>query len=225
MTALAQIPRKERPRERLMQLGDEALSLPELLAICLGSGQKGMSVLSLAHALLARFQSLTNLFDAPVEALMEVKGIGQAKAIQLKAIFALAKRIPCQAGLPKYPMQTPRDAYHFIAPKLQRQSQELLAVMLRDAKGNIFYDEILSKGTLNHVLVHPREIFHLAIERRACSVIIAHNHPSGDATPSKSDLELTYLLVSSGKVLGIPLDDHLIIGNHTYTSLREENLL
>ena len=225
MATLAQIPKEERPRERFLHLGDEALSLTELLAICLGNGRKGCSVLSLAEELLARFGSLANLCEASVQALTEVKGIGLSKAIQLKAVLALTKRIHKVAGKAKYPVSSHEDVYHFIAPKLQKEQRELFAVMIRDVKGNIVHDEILAVGTLTEVLIHPREIFHLAMHHRAYSIIVAHNHPSGDPTPSKVDIELTKLLKTSGKFLGIPLDDHLIIGQFSYVSLREEGLL
>lgn len=225
MTALAQIPKEERPRERLLQQGSDALSLIELLAICLGSGRRGVSVIHLAEELLARFGSLSNLFDASVQALIEVKGIGMAKAIQLKATFALAKRINYLAYRPKYPVYSPDDLYAYIGPKLRDKKQECVAIMLRDAQGNLFHDEILGVGTLTQVIIHPREVFHHALHRRAASLALAHNHPSGDPTPSLADIELTKLLTTSGRLLGIPLDDHLIIGSSSYTSLWKEGFI
>ena len=221
MTALAQIPKEERPRERLMQRGCNALSLTELLAICLGSGRKGTSVLVLAEELLAHFGGLSELLGASVEALMEVKGIGVAKAIQLKAIFALAKRSNMLGGAAKFPVHGPEDVYTFIVPQLEKEKRELAILMMRDVKGAIFHSEMIGMGTLSEVLIHPREVFHEALERRAYSVILAHNHPSGDPLPSKADIELTKLLVSAGKLLGIPFDDHLIIGHHSYISMWE----
>ncbi len=225
MTALAQIPKEERPRERLLQQGSDALSLIELLAICLGSGRRGVSVISLAEELLARFGSLSNLFDASVQSLIEVKGIGMAKAIQLKATFALAKRINYLAYRPKYPVYGPDDLHAYIGPKLRDKKQECVAIMLRDARGNLFHDEILGIGTLTQVIIHPREIFHHALCHRAASLAIAHNHPSGNHSPSVADIELTKLLASSGRLLGIPLDDHLIIGSSSYTSLWKEGVI
>lgn len=218
---LAQIPREERPRERLIRHGSEALSQTELLAICLGSGRRGTSVIHLAEELLARFGTLPTLFDASVQALTEVKGIGLAKAIQLKATFALAKRLNFQAFKTKYPIRSSRDLYNCIGPKLQGKKQEHVAIMYRDAQGSLFHDEILGIGTLNEVLIHPREVFHHALHHRAASIALAHNHPSGDPTPSGADIELTKLLSTSGRLLGIPLYDHLIIGAHGFTSLRD----
>ncbi|MCB1084646.1 MAG: DNA repair protein RadC [Chlamydiia bacterium] len=225
MTTLTRIPKEERPRERLLHWGSDALSLTELLAICLGSGRKGHSVLSLAEELLTRFGSLQQLFSASIEALTEVKGIGMAKAIQLKATFALAKRITRVAGRAKYPVETPEDAYIFIASELARAPQETMAVMLRNVKGEIFKHEILGVGTVSEVLIHPREIFHVALAHRAYSMIIAHNHPTGDASPSTADIELTKFLCSAGNVIGVPLDDHLIIGRFNYTSLWESGFV
>jgi DNA repair protein RadC len=221
MTALAKVPKEERPRERLLYFGENALSLTELLAICLGSGRKGFSVLRLAEELLAKFGGLMPLIEAPIEALTEVKGIGQAKAIQLKAIFALAKRSQTLGGGAKFPIRSAEDAYIFIRPRLEHEKKELAYLMLRDVKGTLFHAEMFGMGTLSEVLIHPRELFHEALKRRAFSVILAHNHPSGDPTPSQTDIELTKLLVSAGRLLGIPLDDHLIVGRYSYTSMYE----
>ncbi len=222
MTSIAQIPREERPRERLLYRGSDALSLAELLAICLGNGHRGTSALTLAQKLLGYFGSLSALFEASIETLTQMKGVGPAKAIQLKAVFALAKRLNAVAGKGKYPVSCPKDIYTFIAPEIRGETQEVVALMLRDVKGRIFHHEILGKGTLNGVIVHPREVFNRALQRHAYSIVLAHNHPSGDPTPSQADLEVTRLLVSSGRLLGIPLDDHLIIGRVSYISLWEE---
>lgn len=225
MTAIANIPKEDRPRERLLYFGDGALSLTELLAICLGSGRKGFSVLRLAEELLATFGGLGSLLEAPVQALTNIKGIGPAKAIQLKAIFALAKRSQALGCGTKFPVATAEDAYTFIRPRLEKEKKELAYLLLRDSKGAIFHTELVAMGTLTEVLIHPREIFFEALSRRAFSMILAHNHPSGDCTPSKTDIELTYVLASSGKLLGIPLDDHLIIGHSTFTSMFERGYI
>ena len=225
MTMLAHIPIEERPRERFLKEGGEALSLTELLAICLGSGRRGVSVLRVAEELLSRFGTLSSLFEASTEALTEVKGIGRAKAIQLQAIFAIAKRLNALAYRSKYPIRSSYDLYLYIAPKLKDRKQECVAIMLRDSQGNLFQDAILGVGTLNQVIIHPREVFHHALHHRAASLVLAHNHPSGDPKPSRADIELTKLLLKSGELLGIPLDDHLIIGSHSYVSLRDEGYL
>jgi len=156
---------------------------------------------------------------------MEVKGIGVAKAIQLKAVFALAKRFQRRPGAAKYSVQSPRDAYDLIAPYLEEEKQEKLALLLRNVKGEIFHHEIISCGTLSEVLVHPREVFHHVLLHHAYSFILVHNHPSGRPAPSKCDVELTKLLQTSGNLMGIRLDDHLIIGRHSFVSLWEKRII
>lgn len=222
---LTQIPKEERPRERLLLKGAEALSLTELLAICLRTGSHGQSAVTLAEILLRHFGDLSTLLETSVESLMEVKGVGMAKAVQLKAIFALARRLNRKGGRAKCPIHTPKDAYTLIAPELENEKREVLAILLRDVKGRVFHHEIISIGSLAEVLVHPREIFHHALCHRAFSLILVHNHPSGDPTPSKADIELTRLLMTSGNLLGIRLDDHLIVGHHTFVSLWETGLI
>ena len=225
MTSLAKLPAQERPRERLLSLGTEALSLTELLAICLGSGRQGQSVLHLAEELLSTFGSLSNLLEASVSQLTEVKGIGETKAIQLKAIFALAKRIQRRAGAAKFSVKSPADAYHLIAPYLEDEKQEKVALLFRNVKGEIFHHEVIACGTLSEVLVHPREVFHHVLMHRAYSFIMVHNHPSGHPAPSKSDIELTRLVETSGRLMGIRLDDHLIVGKRAFVSLWEKGVI
>ncbi|WP_420421059.1 RadC family protein [Simkania sp.] len=225
MTSLTKLPPQERPRERLLSLGGDALSLTELLAICLGSGRQGHSVLHLAEELIATFGSLPNLLEASVSQLTEVKGIGQAKALQLKAIFALAKRFQRRGGIAKFPVKCPKDAYDLIASYLEDEKQEKVALLFRNVKGEIFHHEIIASGTLSEVLVHPREVFHHVLMHRAFSFILVHNHPSGNPAPSKCDIELTRLVETSGRLMGIRLDDHLIIGKGAFVSLWEKGAL
>ena len=222
---LTQIPKEDRPRERLLLRGGEALSLTDLLAICLRTGSKGQSAVTLAETLLRHFGHLSALLEASVESLIEVKGVGMAKAVQLKAVFALARRLTRKGGGAKCPIRTPKDAYTLIAPEIQDEKREVLALLLRDVKGRVFHHEIISIGSLSEVLVHPREVFHHALYHRAFSLILVHNHPSGDPSPSQADIELTKLLVTSGNLLGIRLDDHLIVGHHAYLSLWEVGLI
>ena len=223
--ALHSIPKEERPRERFLVSGADALSLTELLAICIGSGRKGKSVLSLAEDLLAHFGTLSALVEASIEELTEVKGIGVAKAVQLKSILALSKRYKQKGGRAKYLVSCPDDVYALIGPEIRDKKREVLALMMRDIKGYVFHHEIISVGTLSQVIVHPREIFHQALYHRAFSLIIAHNHPSGDCSPSTKDIELTKLLFDSGKLLGLRLDDHLVIGRYAYTSLWDQGVI
>jgi DNA repair protein RadC len=221
---LKSLPLEERPRERLLQCGTDALSLSELFAIVLGSGTQGKSVLELAKELLAHFGNVERLFDASVVELMQIKGIGQAKAIQLKAIFGIV--LKCRKPFSsKAPISSHQEAYEIAKGEIQHYKQEVLLVLLRDVRGCLIHREQVAVGTLSQVLAHPREIFYPAVRYKAHSFILAHNHPSGDPTPSNADLELTRCLVHSSRVMGIALDDHLIIGSEKYISLHERGYI
>lgn len=214
---LKSLPPQERPRERLVRYGTEGLSSIELLAILLGSGTQSRSVLELAADLLGHFGSVSALAEATVTELMQVKGIGEAKAIQVKAAFGLHGRIEqkCQGEL----IDTPEKIYNLIRAELEGQKIEMLMVILRDVRRRCLHREVISKGTLTELLLHPREIFHLAIRHRAHSLVVAHNHPSGEPTPSKRDLEMTQMLIAVGKVVGIELADHIIVGRASFYSI------
>jgi DNA repair protein RadC len=206
-----------------MRYGCDALSSIELLAILLGSGTQQRSVLQLAADLLGHFGTLHALAEASLEELQQVRGIGQAKAIQLKAVFGLLLRVEVKKqGIL---LDSPESVYELVSGELSRQKVEMLMVVLRDVRKCYIHREIVSKGTLTELLMHPREIFHLAIRHRAHSVIVAHNHPSGDPTPSTRDLEITQLLVSAGKIMGIELSDHIVIGWESFTSFYKRGLL
>lgn len=225
MPDLHDLPQDERPRERLLSKGVDALSLTELLALSLRSGYKGRSVLSLAEELLTVFGGVTELTEASLQELTTIRGIGIAKAAQMKGIFSLAKRLAKKGGKAKCCIRSPQDVYSLIEEHFIEKKQEIVVVLFRDARGFVFHDEIVAIGILSEVLIHPRELFRLAIRHCAYSIILAHNHPSGDPTPSKQDLELTKLLAASGSLLGIPLDDHLIFGRGSYTSLWERGIM
>lgn len=221
---LKALPIEERPRERLIQQGIDALSLTELFAIVLGHGTQGKSVLDLAKELLVHFGSLDKLFDASITELMQIKGIGRAKAVQLKAVFGIVlkcRRSPLSPGA----IISHEEAYRIAKGEIEHYKQEVLLVLLRDVKGCLIHQEQVARGTLTQVLAHPREIFYPAVRHKAYSFILAHNHPSGDPTPSHADLELTRALIQSSRVMGIGLDDHLIIGKDSYISLREKGYL
>ncbi len=225
MPKIREMPLEERPRERLISLGPDALSLAELLAILLTTGTEGKPVLELAQELLAHFGSLSALLDASLEELRQIRGIGKAKALQLQAAFALARRAAGPLAKGRVSVKSPADAYSVMKGMLQEEKQEVLLVLLRDVKGCAFACEKVAVGTLSNVLAHPREIFYPAVRHKAYSLILAHNHPSGDPTPSKADLQLTQQLGVSGNVMGIALDDHLIVGSGGYISLYERGLL
>ncbi len=220
--ALRNLPSEDRPRERLLKGGAESLSLSELLAILLSTGTKGKSSLLLAQEVLARFGSLSGLLEASIAELEEIKGIGSAKAISLKAALEIASRATGTDRAEKPPARTSNEIYALVKDCLGNAKQEMLMVVLRDVKGRAIHQELIGIGTLSEVLVHPREVFYPAVRHKAHSLVVVHNHPSGDPTPSKADIDLTAVLVQSGRVMGINLADHLIVGAGKYTSLRQE---
>ena len=224
-THLKALPEEERPRERLVRDGVDSLSHAELIAIVLGSGTQGKSVLDLSQEILENFGGLEKLLDASVVELMGIKGIGEAKAIQLKAVFGIALKCRMPLSLRKAPIASAREAFELAQAKIAHIPQEVLLVILRDVRGSLIHTELVSIGTLSQVLVHPREVFYPAVRHKAHSIIIAHNHPSGDPTPSKSDLELTKALIEASRVMSIGFDDHLIICRDRFVSLREVGCL
>ncbi len=205
-----------------MRDGIEALSMQELLAILLCTGTKGKSVLILAQELLLRFSGMQGLLEASIEELMQIKGIGRAKAILLKAAFGIALRTTKSQFEPLSVIDTPQRAYKYAMSEIGHLDKEALLVILRDVRGRAIHHEVVAIGTLSEVLVHPREVFRPAVRHHAFSFIVAHNHPSGDPTPSFADIEMTRHLLRSSKIMGIVLDDHLIVAKDGYTSLREK---
>lgn len=219
--SIQHLPSAERPRERLMRHGPETLSAAELVAIVLGSGTKTTPVLQLAQEIVGRFGTLQKLAEATIEELCQIRGVGTAKAIQLRAAFNLGLRASKQAITPKYRIEHPVHAYHLVKDELQYEKRELFVVILQDAKGCVIGHHTVAIGTLTHAPVHPREVFYPAIRHKAASIILVHNHPSGDLTPSKQDEILTTKLIEVGRIVGIPVNDHLIISERGYVSLRQ----
>ncbi len=218
---LKALPLNERPRERLVNHGADVLSSSELIAILLGSGTKGKSVLVLSSELLSHFGSLSRLLDASVEDICQVKGLGKAKAVQLKAALTLAYRVYREKTPIKELLNTPLKAYLWVRDFVVHEKKEVFGVILLDARGSAIRWELVSVGTLTQTVVHPREVFYPAIRHLAASIILVHNHPSGDPTPSAEDRHLTRQLISVSQSMMIPIRDHLIIGKRGYTSLRE----
>lgn len=219
--SVLKLPEAERPRERLMRCGPETLSAAELIAIILGSGTKSAPVLQLAQQIVARFGCLQKLSGATIEELCQIKGVGIAKAIQLRAAFNLGLRASRQIISPKYKVEHPVHAYHLVKDELISEKRELFVVILQDVKGCVISHHIVAIGTLTHAPVHPREVFYPAIRHKAASLILVHNHPSGDLTPSKQDYDLTKKLIEAGRLVGIPVNDHLIVSEQGYLSLRQ----
>ncbi len=217
---IQQIPEADRPRERLMHYGPDIMSTAELIAAILGSGTKGISVMDLAHQL--AFLYGNKLADVTIEELCQVKGMGKAKAVQLKAALCLGMRAT-KTQVPVKPRRLldPREVYNYIKDELENEKRELLVAIMLDVKGCVICKKIVTIGTLSRTLIHPREVFYFAIRHNAASLILAHNHPSGDPTPSKDDLRATENLVAVGKMMGIPVYDHIIVGYKRYISLRD----
>jgi DNA repair protein RadC len=220
--SIQHLPEEERPRERLVRSGAESLSTAELIAIVLGSGSKSKPILQLAHEIVARFGGLRQLAEATLSELMEIKGIGMAKAIQLQAALNLGMRASRHVMTPKYRIEHPLHAYYLLKDEMEHEKRELFVVILQDIKGYVICHEVISIGSLSQTLVHPREVFYPAIRHKAASLIVAHNHPSGDPTPSQQDFELTQNLVEVSILMNIPLHDHIIIGQQQYVSLRQQ---
>lgn len=215
------LPAEERPRERLTRLGAEALSTPELLALLLDTGTTQQPVLQLAAELLSHFSSLQALGQATIAELTQIDGIGPAKALRLKAAFALAARLAHTPPLAT--LDTPETAARHLLPHLSHPV-ETLYVALRNSQRQLIHLEQVARGTLTHVATHPREILHVAIRHRAHTLLIAHNHPSGDVRPSTQDLTLTAELDSACRAVGIPLIDHLILAPPKWLSLNQSGL-
>lgn len=220
--SLQNLPSAERPRERLLRHGPEALSAPELLAIILGSGTKSAPVLQLSEMMIRHFGGLQQMSEATVQELCQIKGIGETKAIQLRAAFNLGMRLARNEMGQKFKIEHPIHAYNLIKDELQGEKREIFMIIMQDAKGCVLGFHTVAIGTLTQALVHPREVFYPAIRHKAFSIILVHNHPSGDLTPSKEDITLTQQLIEAGHLMGIPVNDHLIINEHAFLSLRQK---
>ena len=215
---MQKIPLEERPRERLFYVGEEALSDAELLAIILGSGTSKISVMELAHTLLSEFGGLASLSQASIEQLCCVHGVGKVKAVELRAVFSLVKRLLKKKRGHQQRIETAEDAYYALCDLFYGEKKEIVAALFLDSRLNLIGREVISIGSMTEVVLHPRELFKPAIQRGAHSLIIAHNHPSGDLTPSPADCEMTQRLILAGSVLEIEIKDHLIICNHHFQS-------
>ncbi|MEW6173642.1 MAG: DNA repair protein RadC [Bacillota bacterium] len=221
---IPELPEAARPRERLWREGPGALTETELLAIILRTGSQAGSALDLAGYLLGSLGGLLGLSRASLEELSAVTGIGPAKAAQVAAALEFGRRFSDSAGA-RTVITTPHDASRLLMARMRHLDREEFRVILLDTKNHVIQIETVAVGTLNSTGVQPREVFKNAIRRSAAAIILAHNHPSGDPTPSREDVALTQRLIQAGELVGIEILDHIIIGDNRYISLKAEKLI
>lgn len=221
-----ELPLDDRPREKLLMRGAQNLSDAELIAILLRTGKKGTSVLEISRELIKSEGNLAVLATRTVESLQKVSGIGKDKAATLAAAFELSRRILSQAKwFSNKKVTSPQEIADVFIPLLRDDNKEKFIVVCLNSSNKIIKHEIISIGNLNSSVVHPREIFKVAIDCASASIILIHNHPSGNPEPSNEDIRITKKIVDSGKILDIPVFDHLIIAGETYTSFVEKRLI
>ena len=228
MTTLNDLPAIERPRERLVKYGVESLSICELLSLIFGRGVKGESVVDISQKLIITFDTLDQLSEASIEDLKKIKGLGLAKACQLKACFEISRRLKKEENLNKNKnriINSPKDIFPLLKEKIINFHKEYFMVMSLDNRNKVINVDTVSIGTLNSSLIHPRETFETAIKNHAAGIIICHNHPSGELKPSEDDIIITQNLVKAGKLLNIEVADHLIITKDGYYSFKEKKLI
>ena len=226
-TMVRDLPQAERPREKLLSEGPRALTNAELLAILLRTGTKEESVLHLAERILSRVKELgiASLVNVSPLELSEIKGIGPAKALTILAAIEFGRRIGAKTAEQRQTIQGPEDVAACAMPRLRYQTKEYFLVLLLNMKNQVLSLQTISVGSLSASIVHPREVFQVAIRQAAAAIILFHNHPSGDPAPSKEDIAVTERLVQAGKLMDIPVLDHVIIGDNKYISLKEKGMV
>lgn len=216
------VPVTERPRERLLQAGASVLTNQEIIAILLRTGSKKDSVIDLAGKVLSNFDGLDLLKEATIEELCTIDGIGLAKAVELSAAMELGRRIHTLQTKERYVIRSPEDVSSLVMEDMRFLKQEHFVCLYLNTKNQVIYRHTVFIGSLNASIVHPREVFKEALRRSSASIICLHNHPSGDPSPSREDIDVTKRLYEAGRVLGIELLDHIIIGDRTFISLKEQ---
>ncbi len=223
--AIKDWPVDERPREKLLNHGPAALSDAELLTILIRQGSGKSSALDLAKKVLHDAHNLHGVAAMSAVELMRMKGIGEAKAVELLAAFEVGRRLEARQDAEKTVVRSPDDVAKIMIPRLRDLTTEEFHVLVLDAQNGVRKEVKLTSGTLNASLVHPREVFKVAIDHRAAAIVVVHNHPSGNLEPSREDIDITHQLVEAGKTIGIPVHDHLIVAATGYTSMAERGLL
>jgi len=210
----------------LKKLGAAGLTDSELIAIIFRTGRKGKSVLSIAHELIQKYEKIAGLVSLPLSDLKKISGIGEDKAISLLAAFEIGRRMQSQS---KWSMDkkitSPKDIAEFFVPTLRDELKEKFIVVCLNSANKVTRYETISVGSLNSSVVHPREIFKFAIENSSASIILIHNHPSGNLEPSQEDISITKKIVEAGTILNISVLDHIIIGGNSFTSMVERRLM
>ncbi|NQX69548.1 DNA repair protein RadC [Paenibacillus alba] len=222
---LREVPNEERPRERMLQYGAGALSHVELLAILLRTGTVSESAVRLASRILNESGGLRSLVDMSKDQLTQIKGIGDAKALQIMAGIELGRRLAKSSYAERVTIRSPKDIANLMSEDLRYLQKEHFVCLFLNTKNHLLAQETLSMGSLNASIVHPREVFRAAIKRSSASIVCVHNHPSGDPTPSPEDIQLTHRLVEAGTIIGIEVLDHVIIGDQRFISLKEQGFM
>lgn len=218
-------PKNERPRERLLQDGPQHLTEAELLGILLGKGTRNKTAIDLARELLDRYESLQKLFSRSPSELTTVKGIGSAKAAILSAAFELVRRIQSRKDVDRPLFKRSSDVAGHYLPLMRDLRKEVFKVLLLNRANRFIKEVFISEGTLDASIVHPRDVFREALLEPAAGIILIHNHPSGNPSPSDEDLRITKQLVDAGRLLGIKVYDHIILAGESYRSLADEGLI
>ncbi|MBN2307461.1 MAG: DNA repair protein RadC [Candidatus Hydrogenedentes bacterium] len=224
-TAVRELPPEDRPRERLVRLGAEALRDAELIAVLFRTGTRELGAVALADRVLNHFANLRGLARASVEELCQVKGLGTAKAVEIKAALELGMRLAAHTDEERARIKDAADVAALLMPRFKHCETETFKALLLNAKNEVLKIVDVSSGSLDATPAPPRDVFRQAVREGAGAVIVCHNHPSGDPEPSRDDLALTGRLVEAAEVLGVRLLDHLIFGDGRYVSLQERNLM
>ncbi len=221
------LPEEERPREKLIRWGASALSDTELLAILLRTGTSSVSVLHLAEEVLAKYRDkgLVSIMNMSPQEIASVHGVGLAKAATIVAAVELGRRLSTKAAQKTEKIEGPADAARYMMPLLRHEQKEHFLVMLLDVRNRVLATPTISVGGLTSSIAHPREVFQEALRYSAAALILVHNHPSGDPSPSREDIQITKQMMKAGEIMGIPVLDHIVLANDDFISIKEANCL